>query len=87
MSHLFIIRHEAPDLFHHMRGHFANEPEVEVILDRRSQERRQQADRRARARPGPGARDRRYFERRGAQPESWTFPGFVFVAGDLASSG
>ena len=38
---LFIVARDQPDLWHHLRQDFAEDEEVQVILDRRRDERRQ----------------------------------------------
>jgi hypothetical protein len=60
--HLFVVSRHHADLWQYLRDHFATEPDVEVILDRRRGERRRHAaaigaDRRARDR-----RSRRYVD-------------------------
>lgn len=37
---LFVVARDQPNLWDHLRGDFANDEEVEVILDRRLEERR-----------------------------------------------
>lgn len=72
---LFIVRRDQPDLFEHLRVHFSADPEVQVLWDRRTRERRTES---FRITP-----DRRRGERRGVLPESWSYPGFAFVPGVL----
>jgi hypothetical protein len=54
--HLFIISRETPYLADYMREQFRDEPEVQVLVDRRRQERR--------ATPNPVDADRRSSDRR-----------------------
>jgi hypothetical protein len=77
MKHLFIVHREQPELFSTLRQHFAEDGDVAVIWDRRVAERRAGAT--GHVRP---ARERRGTDRRTTAPDSWSFPGFVFVAGD-----
>jgi hypothetical protein len=43
MRELWIIPRNDPELYEYFRSHFADRPDVEVILDRRGGERRQGA--------------------------------------------
>ena len=58
--YLFIVARNNPAMFDYLRHHFADAPEVDVLLDRRMGERRQNTS--------PVREDRRRGERR-ARPE------------------
>ncbi len=49
---LFIVARGEDELYEYLKRHFAGEPDMEVILDRRVDERRQRAE--------PAARERRH---------------------------
>jgi len=55
---LFIVARQLPDVYKHLREQFGQEPDVEVILDRRFGDRRRDAasDSPAGADEGPGER-------------------------------
>jgi len=61
MVHIFIIQREQPELFRYMRAHFADDPDVTVLLDRRAGNRRLGERRRHAVLRGP---DRRTGDRR-----------------------
>src|SRR5712692_2094547 len=56
---LFIVARQLPDVYEHLREQFGREPDVEVILDRRIGERRQDRTRKPRARADRRQADRR----------------------------
>jgi len=72
MKGLFVVHRDQSDLFRSLRSRFAEDPEVDVIFDRRTRERR-----REQLRVSP---DDRRFERRGAPPVASIWPGVLFVA-------
>lgn len=76
---VFIVDRQRPELLEHLRAHFDADPDVEVVWDRRTGERRR--------RPTRGPAERRWFQRRGAPPESWASMGFIFLPGDREVEG
>jgi hypothetical protein len=78
MTHVFVVSRDHPVLFRHLRSHFADQPAVSVILDRRHEERR-----RTRV---PVAIQRRRGERRAVPAGTWTSLGFVVVPSVLSPS-
>ena len=73
---LFIVSRQLPGVYEHLREQFGQEPNVEVILDRRKGERRQPEA----SEPPPGA-DRRHGQRRrnGSVDEQLRVMGYAFV--------
>jgi hypothetical protein len=55
-QHLFVVARHFPGLYGYMREHFASEPDVAVVLDRRRGQRRSRA--------APAAVERRAADRR-----------------------
>ena len=73
---LFIVARQLPGVYEHLREQFGQEPNVEVILDRRKGERRQPEA----SEPPPGV-DRRHAQRRrnGSVDEQLRVMGYAFV--------
>jgi hypothetical protein len=71
MIHTFVVHRDHPDLFRHLRAHFANVLTVRVMLDRRYSDRRR--------RHGPVTAERRHGERRTVPARTWISLGFVVV--------
>jgi hypothetical protein len=74
MHSFFIVQRERAELFEYLQAHFADEPDVTVILDRRAAERRR-SGRGARP-PGP---DRRGRDRRRIPATGWTPFGYMLT--------
>jgi len=74
--HLYIVARDRPDLYEYLAHTFAQEPDVEVILDRRRADRYPQPERRAVPRG-----DRRFADRRLAAQVSYDLRtlGYAFV--------
>ena len=71
MPYVFVVDCDRPDLFEYMRAHFADDPEVGVILDRRRGERRRRESAGAAARPRS--------DRRSVPADTWATLGYVTV--------
>lgn len=71
MRGVLVVRREQSELFEYLKEHFGDEPSIEVLLDRRSGERR-------RAEQEPRS-DRRHSDRRTLPPDTWHTPGYVLV--------
>lgn len=65
VRYLFIVSRDQPELYDRLTRDFSQEKEVQVLLDRRVEERRQRIQ-------GNGSERRRAGRRR--QPEGWTVP-------------
>jgi len=70
MPYIFVVDRDQPGLFEYMRDHFAEVPEIRVMLDRRRGDRRRKT---------VGRADRRRGDRRGVPADTWTTLGFVTV--------
>ena len=73
-----IVRRGCLDTFERLRKMFADDPEIEVVWDRRMGDRRAGERRRG---PRPDSRDRRRSDRRGVVSHSWVSLDFVVVRG------
>jgi hypothetical protein len=76
MHSVFIVQRERTELFEYLREHFADEPDVSVILDRRTAERRRSDHRRG---PAPPGVDRRAGDRRRTPAAGWTPFGYTLT--------
>ncbi len=74
--HLFVVHRAHTDVFGTLQEHFAGDPDVQVIWDRRI------ADRRTTRQPGTA--ERRLGERRGPPPATWTALGVLLAYGGRA---
>jgi len=77
--HLFIVSRHQPDLYSYLSREFAEEGDVQVLLDRRQGERRQLGERRRVARGDRRATDRRLQAEVGGQIRQL---GYAFVRTD-----
>jgi hypothetical protein len=73
---LFIVVRQLPNVFEHLRRQFGEEPDVEVLVDRRREQRRKTPHR-----PLAGERERRHGERRQNREadEQLRSLGYVFI--------
>jgi hypothetical protein len=67
----FVVDRNRPDLFRYLRTHFAGEPDIEVITDRRQGERRRWES--------SGPADRRRSDRRSVPTYTWATLGYVTI--------